>query len=1162
MNKIQPIYALLITLFLLYAFSSNPPTGRTGAPNEGNCTDCHTPNNSGFAGMVALKGLPDLIQPNTTYNISITTTVTMGSPTRSGFEMVILDEAANNSGTFSNVDNNSNIADDSGRSYLRHRSALNFNGIDSVVWRADWTSPANLPTDSIKIYIVSNIANGSGSAGDLIVSNRPTFAFEAPPVEPIIIEITSTNDVSCFGESDGSITANASVGTGNITYQWSNNATTASISNLSIGTYLVTATDADGTTATASATINQPNLLTIAVGNVTNIDCTNAIGSATASASGGTAPFTFNWSTNESGATVNLAAGDHTVTVVDDHQCTTTTMVTITEDTRDPIAFAGFDLTITCADDNMTSVQLDAFNSSTGTGVTYLWTTADGNIVSGATTLMPVVDASGTYVLTVSTSANGCTASDSASVVFDTTPPVANAGDTKQIDCNNVTATLDGSGSSQGDDFAYNWTTTDGDIMSGGTTLMPIVSSSGTYILAVRDTSNSCIATDSVSVTQDESMPTADAGPDTQLGCDSDTLIVVGTGSMGDNITYSWTTANGMIIGSDTTLGVMIVGAGTYTLTVLDGVNSCSVSSSIIISDMILPVANAGTTAEINCANPTLVLDASASTGDNLEYAWTTIDGNIVDNANMAMPTVDAAGIYSLTVTNSITGCTASASVTITESEITELFAASGDADQLTCAQTSLTLNANASEGENIIYEWTTEGGNIVSGGNTLTPVIDAPGAYILSVRDTVNGCVGESAINIAQDINLPIVNAGDSLTLDCNTPSLSLSGSSETMFNLTYSWTTSDGNIVSGGNTPNPIVDAAGTYTLTLVDTFTNCAASASVSIGQDEEVPMTDAGMTLQLDCNNDTLTLNGSGSTGDNFITTWSTTDGNILEGASTFAPMVDAVGIYSLTVTDTTSGCSSTATVAVIMDTEKPMVDAGAGEQFLCGDGTLIIEGTASMGDDFTYFWCTSNGNIITGADAPTVEISGAGLFEFIVTNTTNGCSNVDTVIITAVEGIELSLDTMSAGSATVSVAGGTAPYSYIWNTDSMDTEATVSGLLAGDYQVTATDNNGCQDALTVTIELSTGISELDKALESLQLFPNPTSTHFEIAIDFNTLQKGEIFIINKVGQQMWQKQFEDKNLEYQVEVNDWSAGIYYMVVRTANGVKTEEIVVVR
>jgi len=1161
MKKLQPIYAVLLTLCLLYAFSSNPPNANTGAPGEGNCTSCHTGSNASFDGSVAIQGLPEIIIPNTTYSLSVVTKVSAGSPARAGFQMVVLDNLNNNAGNLNNAGNGAAVMNQGGKNYFEHSTALPFNSIDSVEWTVEWTAPATIASDSIKVYINSILGNGGGSGNDLMVKEQTAYGFQTAVALPIEITIIEVNDLSCFEANDGSATVSASGGTGAFTYKWSIDSTTASISNLSIGRYIVTATDSEGSTGTATVTIDQPDEILISVDNVVNISCNEPIGGATITASGGVAPYTYLWSTDSTTTTVNLPAGTHSVTVTDANQCTSTTSVTINEDIREPIAFAGLDVLITCEDTNTATAQLDAFNTTTGTGVTYLWTTTNGNIVSGATTLMPIVDATGNYILTVINGSNGCVAVDTVIATFNTLLPIANAGADQVIDCDNTSATLDGSSSSQNDDLTYSWTSLAGNFGSGENTLMPVVTSAGTYILTVERV-GSCIAIDSVLVTQDANMPEVMLSGNLQIGCaDSDTIQIAGNATMGDNIIYSWTTNGGVIIGDRTTLQTVIIGAGSYTLTATDTLNNCSSNASFEVTTVMPPIAVAGMDRILDCANENLVLDGSESTGNHLIFEWSTMDGNFIGASNIAMPTVDEEGIYILTVTDTLTGCSTTDEVEITEDTASDLFAASGDAEQLTCAKTSMMLNATATVGDNIIYKWTTEEGNIVIGGNSLTPTIDQPGKYILTVLDTLNGCTAVSTIKIAQDITLPTVNAGDSQTLDCNTTSLTLVGRSDTEFNLTYNWTTIDGNIINGANTLTPEVNAAGTYILTVVDTFTSCAASASVEIITDAALPVVNAGTMQQLDCNNDTLTLAGTGSIGDSITILWTTEDGNILDNSMSFTPMVDAAGTYTLTVTDTTSGCSNMASVIIIEDIIKPMVEAGAANQSFCDSSTLTINATASEGDNFTYFWCTEDGSIISGGDALTVEIDDAGLFELIVTNAANGCKNVDSVLVTSLESPVLSLDTMNDTTNLV-VINGTLPYMYEWIGTAVSLDSSLANLAPGDYTVTVTDANGCTDDIMFTIDESTSLEAIESSIESLQVFPNPTSDFVDINLTFNEVQAGQILILNKVGQQIWQQNFEDRTINLSVAVNEWSAGIYYMMIQTEKGVKTEEIVVIR
>ncbi|MDW8231106.1 MAG: hypothetical protein RMJ33_14835, partial [Saprospiraceae bacterium] len=154
-----------------------------------------------------------------------------------------------------------------------------------------------------------------------------------------------------------------------------------------------------------------------------------------------------------------------------------------------------------------TSITLNGTASSQGSNFAYQWNTANGNIVSGANTLTPVVNATGTYTLVVTNTQNGCTASASAAVTADNSLPVANAGPADTLTCATTQLTLDGTASSQGADFAYTWTGPG--IVSGANTLTPVVNQPGTYTLQVLNTGNGCSATSNVVIPADVTPPTA-----------------------------------------------------------------------------------------------------------------------------------------------------------------------------------------------------------------------------------------------------------------------------------------------------------------------------------------------------------------------------------------------------------------------------------------------------------------------------------------------------------------------------------------------------------------------------------------------------------------------------------------------------------------------------
>lgn len=134
----------------------------------------------------------------------------------------------------------------------------------------------------------------------------------------------------CHGANSGSALATASGGAAPVSYVWNNGSSSASIQNLPAGAYTVTATDANGCTAEAGATLSAPPALSLVVASVNESIPGSNNGSASATASGGTPPYAYQWSNGATTAAINnLAPGTYTVTATDGNACTTTGSVQV-----------------------------------------------------------------------------------------------------------------------------------------------------------------------------------------------------------------------------------------------------------------------------------------------------------------------------------------------------------------------------------------------------------------------------------------------------------------------------------------------------------------------------------------------------------------------------------------------------------------------------------------------------------------------------------------------------------------------------------------------------------------------------------------------------------------------------------------------------------------
>lgn len=411
--------------------------------------------------------------------------------------------------------------------------------------------------------------------------------------------ITST-DVTCFGDANGTATANPISSNPPFTYSWTSGGNTQTESNLGPGTYTVTVTDNTGCTGTATVTITEPPVFT-ATNTSTNVMCFGgATGTATAIGSGGPSPFTFSWTpTGGNAATASgLTAGTYTCTVTNANGCSATTSVTITQPAS-AVSATSASANITC---NGGTNGTGSVTASGGTpGYTYNWTPSGGTS-SSASGL-----GAGSYTCTI-TDANGCVTTQSITL----TQPSAITASTTQtnVSCNggsDGTATITASGGTG--TLTYNWSP------AGGTNANATGLTSGNYTCTITD-ANGCTTTQTASITQPNALLVSITNDSVCAGTIG-SVIASPSGGTGP-YTYSW--SNGPTTSSQT----MVVNTpATFTVNITDA-NGCTTTGVAHFGIMPSPTA-AFTTNAVNgvvqLSNGTAQLCfTDASTGAN---AWT-----------------------------------------------------------------------------------------------------------------------------------------------------------------------------------------------------------------------------------------------------------------------------------------------------------------------------------------------------------------------------------------------------------------------------------------------------------------------------------------------------------------------------------------------------------
>ncbi|WP_026755756.1 T9SS type A sorting domain-containing protein [Sediminibacter sp. Hel_I_10] len=485
-------------------------------------------------------------------------------------------------------------------------------------------------------------ANGCTASQSFTVT-QPAAALNLTPA--------SQTNIACNGGTTGAATVNvATGGAGGYTYNWTpGNPTgdgTTSVLGLSAGTWTCTVTDANGCTASQSFTVTQPTILSANTVVDANATCNGATdGAATASATGGTAPYTYSWSNAATTASiVGVAAGTYDVTITDANGCTDTASVTITEPVA-LVASAVVDANAAC-----NGGTGDVTISIAG-GVSPFEYTINGTTYSGFPD--PTLEVSGlpagTYPITTS-DANGCSATTSVTIT-EPVALVASAVVDANAACNGGTGEVTISITGGVSPFEY---TINGTTYSGfpDPTLEVSGLPAGTYPITTSD-ANGCSATTSVTITEPVAL-VASAVVDANAACNG------GTGDVTISITGGVSpfeyTINGTTYSNfpDPTLEVSGLPAGTYPITTSDA-NGCSATTSVTITEPAIIDNSVVLTDGVLTANAT-----------DVTYQWFACPNTeLIGETNQSF-TPTAVGDYKVVLTNSNSCTVTSECITVT----------------------------------------------------------------------------------------------------------------------------------------------------------------------------------------------------------------------------------------------------------------------------------------------------------------------------------------------------------------------------------------------------------------------------------------------------------------------------------------------------------------
>lgn len=759
-------------------------------------------------------------------------------------------------------------------------------------------------------------------------------------------------------------------GTGGSSYSWSGGITNAvAFAPALSGSYTVTGTDINSCTNTAVASVSVNAVPTV----TTSASSTAVCIGGTVSLSGGGAN-TYIWSGGITNGVAFAPSSTQTYTVTGTavNGCTNTATRAVVVNT----------LPIVTANSSTTAVCIGGLVTLTGGGASsYLWT---GGVTNGVA-FAP--SANQTYTVT-GTDGNGCQNTATKAITVYTLPVVTANSSTTQV-CSGGSVTLTGGGAN-----TYGWT---GGV-TNGVAFAP--SSTQTYTVTGTDV-NGCQNTATKIITVNTT-PNVSASVSSTAVCTGGTVMLSGSGAS----TYTWS--------GGITNGVAFAPASTNTYS-LSGSSSAGCTNTNVVTVTVvvnaLPVVGAGTSTTSVCSGFSITLNGSGAN----TYTWT---GGVTNNVAFAP---SATNTYSVSGTNTLTGCTSTNVANITVTVYARPVVTASTSTSSVCAGFPVTLNGGGAN----TYTWT--GG--VSNNVTFTP--SATQSYTVTGTSTA-GCTSTNNAFVSVTVNpIPVITGNATHPVVCQNATTSLSGGGAS----TYTWASASGTIAN-------LVAFAPSATASY--TVVGQSASGCISLN----FPV----VTITVNAL-PTITVNsGSICSGGSFTMIPGGASSYVFSGGfAVVSPTITST--YSVIGTNSAGCTSSAAAVSTVVVNALPAIAVNSGT--MCAGSSFTINPTLSTGAAISFTYSGGTSTITPGA----IVVNPTGNTTYsVVGSSTAGCtsSNIAVSILTVSPAPAISAvsGAICLGDVfTHSVSGAT---SYTYSSGG----ATVSPVVTTTYSISGSNAFGC------------------------------------------------------------------------------------------------------
>ncbi len=542
-----------------------------------------------------------------------------------------------------------------------------------------------------------------------------------------------------------------------------------------------------------------------------------------------------------------------------------------------------------------------------------------------------------------------------------------------------------------------------------------------------------------------------------------------------------------------------------------DNAQSCGMQASISISTF--------------NNRPNMIFGGVVAQNSPVVYQWN--PGAINSNTAIVNPintgTAAVTNVYTVTVTNTLTSCGNSATVSVIVNPYPVVMATSPSS--LICANYNTTLTATGATS----YTW------MPAGGSAANAVVSPSAATIYTVTGTTAGCSSTATVEINTNPSPTITVASSATSAVCPATSVTLTAIGVA---TTYTWNPAISTTSTAIVSPN----STSVYTVMAEDLGCITTKTISVAVGLN---PIVLLASTNSVICSGSasSSTINVTGTA---VSFTWTPA-----VSTTTMAVVSPTTPTSYVVVGSSTLGCVTSKTISInVVNTPTLMVTPQNAP--ICAGSSATI---TSTGNATSYTWSPAGGNSSSAVVTPTGSTS-----SYTLTGENNGCSNTSVVTLT-VSALPIvnaySSPTVICLGQSATLSASIAATSYSWSNGANTISTVVTPTANANYTLTVS-NGTCKASTTVSVAVSSCIGVQELSANGISIYPNPTTDKLNIDINTDLVNNAKISIVDALGKLVISETLTSERTV--IRTTNLDTGIYFVrIISNNTEIRVEKLI---